>query len=388
MTFRRKHFTDHSVELADGVAKEYPASRLLWVVLLTTGLALGLQPAPVRGSDKLIPRIKYSLEPNTPLRAAGPATLVFSFIPAVHGCDSVQVTVTTDGNLECHSPKQWTVVFGAKPPYTPDTSLLEVVIGDKDTCGFTIHLDCPRFDWDIDRFFVTTGDTIEIFSGDPRWIDRDFPQVPNYPQPPQGRRVRGEFPLLDSLFPFEDDTVTVPKQTLRRSESKAEDERLEMRRLELTPLANASVQTIMVDGQYYQRRKGEYKFHPIEVITDMRAHSQRRLDSVMAADAGRLHDTWLDLRDSAKYEWARKNVDSLIPTTVPGIFHALITKQTMNKLGEKDIEMHQWMVNLPGKRKLGEPEQQPSDTVDLPRGGGRVRPSSPQSSLFYESFDD
>lgn len=354
--------------------------------LLTALVVVVALASAASASQGVIPLpFSYSVEPQAPLQFGVPIPMVFSFAPADPGCDSTQVEIVVDGNLIFRGQTSWTAYFGKEMPAKPDTLRFEVVVARNDTCGFKINFVCPEFKWDAHRYFVTRGDSLVMLKGDPRWIDHDFGHSLPGDYPPGGHWVKGDF-AEDSIYIMPQIPPDTPKQTLHRSATKAEAEQLEMIRLEKTPLTNATAQIITVDGQQYKRSRGEYKFHTVEPITDQRAHIKQKMDSAALRDAGRLHDMWLDLRDSAKYEWAMKHVDSLIPTSVPGIFHALITKQTMNKLAEKDIEMHQWLNNLPGKHKLGEPEWQPNDTIDIMRPD-RKRTKSPQSSLFYESFD-
>lgn len=317
---------------------------LAWTQSLFAGLVLVIALATATSASQgVIPLpFNYSVEPQTPLQFGAPIPMVFSFAPADPGCDSALIEIVVDGNLTFRGRTSWTAYFGGEMPAKPDSVQFEVVVPRNDTCGFKINFVCPEFKWDTQRYFVTKGDSLVMLKGDPRWIDHDFGHSLPGDYPPGGHWVQGDF-AEDSIYIMPQIPPDTPKQTLHRSATKEEAERLEMIRLEETPLTDATAQIITVDGQQYKRSRGEYKFHPIEPITDQRAHIKQKMDSAAIRDGGRLHDMWLDLRDSAKFEWAKQFVDSFIPTTVPGIFHALITKQTMNKLAEKNIEMHQWL---------------------------------------------
>ncbi len=139
----------------------------------TTGLALLFAAVlgAVASSYATPPRndvFTFKLEPTVRPRTAGPVDMAFSFAPEeqfCEGCDELRVTVITEGGLEFHGEKSWTVQADKDHPYS---TILHINVPRDDTCTLKVKMQCCHITQTAVRYFVTTGDTIEYWKGNPR----------------------------------------------------------------------------------------------------------------------------------------------------------------------------------------------------------------------------
>jgi hypothetical protein len=111
-------------------------------------------------------------------------------------CDPIAVHLEGTPGVHWNGPDRWDL-NGLDSSW--QTFVFNLTVPVRDTSGFIMGLTCPQGRLpDIRAFFVTTGDTLELYNGDPR---ESYP-VPTVPKevPPIGTIVPGEFPFNDSLW--------------------------------------------------------------------------------------------------------------------------------------------------------------------------------------------
>jgi hypothetical protein len=267
-------------------------------------------------------------------------------------CRYVTAKIETVGKIELHGEGSWSVKLVADS--TVYSRKVEVVIPPNDTSGLKIDCQCANGTSHFPgaaAFFVAEGDSVKYFEGDPRGFDFPRTQVPIADLPPTGRRVKGEFPHSDSLYPIPEDTVELPVVTYHR-EDRSASEHATQDSLERSPLTEQRVQIISVDGQTLVRRRGETRFHPIESKTEgeWNVYWKKRYDSTVAANWNVTYDVWIDLHSPDDLAFAKGLIDSLMPTDTAGIYRAAINKGTINQLSERKISIRKWGAN-PNERK-------------------------------------
>jgi hypothetical protein len=82
-----------------------------------------------------------------------------------YDCTEVEVRIKKLENLEYYGDTAWTVKVDSGVWYR---TILDVVIPPNDTSGITIAMKCNRIWNDHTWYFVTTGDTVEFYRGNPR----------------------------------------------------------------------------------------------------------------------------------------------------------------------------------------------------------------------------
>jgi hypothetical protein len=332
----------------------------------------------------------FSLEPKGQIDGPGHATLNLTITPSRLNTDKrdVKIIVTVIGKLGYPGALEWRATF---PDSTPLHREIEVTIPPHDTSGVELSFQSASMPAPLmagAAFFVAEGDSVKFFRGDPRGFDFPRTQVPIGELPPQGRRIKGEFPHWDSLYPIPDDTAELPTITYYRVDRSA-SERATRDSLEQFPLTDRSIQYVTVDGQTLERRKGEIKFHPIEAKTfaEWNVIFQKRHDSAMEANKNVRSDTWIDLHNPTDLAFAKGLIDSLMPTDTAGIYRAAINRSTLIRLSDKGIRTRKWGT-IPGQRKPI-PMHREKDKLNLaPKRDPTVYgAASPQSQLFSEGFE-
>jgi hypothetical protein len=362
-------------------------------VLFIAGLALGQGPGSMTSVKDLPGRpIESRLDPLEKVKHPGTLTLDLRiWAPKWNtDCRNITVRLVTVGKLEFHGESEWLMTL--VDDSTVFSRRIEVVIPPDDTSGIRLDCMCPSNPTSrvggSSAYFVPEGDSVKFFEGDPRGFDFPRTQVPIGELPPQGRRIKGEFPHWDSLYPIPDDTAELPTITYYRVDRSA-SERATRDSLEQFPLTDRSIQYVTVDGQTLERRKGETKFHPIETKTEgeWNVYWKKRYDSTVEANRFVMYDTWIDLRDSADLAIAQTLVDSLKPTDTAGIYRASINKGTLNELAVKGIRTRKWGT-IPGQRKPI-PMHREKDKLNMaPKRDSTVYgAANPQSQLSFEGFE-
>ncbi len=117
--------------------------------------------------------VDCTFDPVSMPKGAGPVMLELAFTPK-HRCDEVTVKVTKLLNLEYTGDTAWVVQVEKEKWYR---KTLNVSIPDNDTSGIEVTLQCGRVPNTHACYFVTTGNSVEFYHGNPRGYHR-FPSQP------------------------------------------------------------------------------------------------------------------------------------------------------------------------------------------------------------------
>jgi hypothetical protein len=161
--------------------------------------------APSYASQPRYDPFAYELKPTVHPRSAGPVDMAFSFAPEeqfCEGCDELRVTLITEGRLEFHGEKSWTVQADKEHPYS---TILHINVPRDDTCSLWVRMQCCRIKQTIGCYFVTIGDSIEYWTGNPRYY---------HPSPPSPKT---NDPIRDTLTQEQLQTVYEVRLDLRDS---------------------------------------------------------------------------------------------------------------------------------------------------------------------------
>lgn len=110
-------------------------------------------------------------------------------------CDSVKVQISGSPGLHWIGPDSL-VLVKLTPTFFP--VVLQLTVPPAETSMVRLDLQCPGHSQFIKAFFVSTGDSIELWGGDPRGL---YPYSQKPPEgPPSGNARPGEFPINDSLW--------------------------------------------------------------------------------------------------------------------------------------------------------------------------------------------
>jgi hypothetical protein len=130
-------------------------------------------------TDEYVPMpFTWVLEPKVHPHRAGPVDMMFSFVPTEHcaGCNKATVTVTTKKGLEYLGPSSWTVQVDSANPYS---TVLHIILPPNDTSSIHVRMQSGGLYAIADRYFVTTGDSVEFWKGYPEkgaWDDFYLPE--------------------------------------------------------------------------------------------------------------------------------------------------------------------------------------------------------------------
>lgn len=264
-------------------------------------------------------------------------------------CDLLLMTVYPFDALIYTGPDTLLVPYRTENPYS---TVWELILPPNDTSYLVFREECDRTAYHYGITFVTTGDTLMTRWGSGRrdrelamdwtvrhWLDpredyerakREWEEKQKQRQPAEGKGT------LRSLIQFSpEDSVFYStlsdrgKQNFRR-----------MRFLERTPLTDQDRQLHTVDGQWYERLRGETRFRPIPGITkeEIRSGIRRRRDLVVANPPDNSYDIVLDLRNHADYEFVEPRVDSLIATSDSGFYETVVDRSTLIELIKHGIQ--------------------------------------------------
>lgn len=136
------------------------------VALMLICATVGLY-SPHASAATLVHSVDCTFEPLAFPKGPGPVKLELAFTPK-HSCEEVTVKVTKLLNLEYTGDTAWVVQVEKEKWYR---KTLNVSIAANDTSGIELTLQCGRVPNEVACYFVTTGDTLEFYRGNPRgWI--------------------------------------------------------------------------------------------------------------------------------------------------------------------------------------------------------------------------
>jgi hypothetical protein len=162
-------------------------------------------PAP-----HVIPRpLLFKIEPIGKVTTHRRVSLDLTITPADWNTDQrdVLVTIKVIGKLKFTGEVEWRAIF---PDSTSVKRQLRVSIPPNDTSGLEFSYKSSSMVAPVlagAAYFVSEGDSVIFFRGDPRGFDVPHKEPRPEDLPPTGRRYKGEFPHSDSLYPIPDDSA-------------------------------------------------------------------------------------------------------------------------------------------------------------------------------------
>ena len=243
--------------------------------------------------------------------------------------DTLTVKVATIDNLEYKGALSWNVFV--KEGDTINYNI-EVMIPDYDTSGLVIQFfhKSENSIRTVYRYFVTTGDTLEIYG--------QKPKPPPPPPPPH-------YGVPDSLHPLHTRKPS-PKYDSLRSKITGivtDDEKREI--LERYPLTNADIQVMRFNGEDWTRRRGEYKFVPWDGKTAEELHAETKEQQRIANE--KEVEVVFDLRQTEDYEYVKELVPDLTAMDEPGCYRAVVKQRLARIIKSQGIDVALY-PNLPG----------------------------------------
>jgi hypothetical protein len=345
------------------------------LVAVAVSLCFGTMPTPP---------FPGSLTPVAPPKPGGPVELRLE-IRATRTCEAVTFSVDSVWSLEYQGEMTW--VIGVEKGSTYSRTL-HAVISPNDTSMIRITIKGCR-DWgSAELYFVPAGDTAKWFQGHPK----DYLEWPDWDTMP--RMVLGgqsdSFPVVYERDSTADGQVLVDSSGVYSTGGPRTME--ELQELEKTPLTARKVEGYEVDGKFWTRRLGEYKFRRQELLTEAQ---------VRVLDEGRWERTKheklslsIDLRKPEDYEFVKQLVDSLAPMERPGFYHAVVTRELSARIQARHIPTERY-PGYPGEaesplRRLARERNKPGSTSDSAKEKPKVglSPSAETIERFHEGFED
>jgi len=299
--------------------------------------------ARVEAGGAMSPPFDWELKPVSYTKGVELTELEFSFEFAA-ACEEMRVTFAPIGDLTILGETSISTPIARRKPFTAH---LQVVLPNNDTSGVVMKVELCQLSLDFGKYFITTGETI-IGS----WRDPALPPL----VPPSGSVV---IPLDKSKFPprklppvdsarvrevqRRSDSLNSVKQEEARREWEVFEKRLQRERkeeLEKKPLTEHNAQVIEVDGQYWIRNKGEYKFRLSESMTieEKQAQMRKSVDSLLRElepEVG--EEVVVDLRDPKHSEYLESILDDLHPTEWPGYYRCILTSEKQREFERREI---------------------------------------------------
>lgn len=373
---------------------------------MLSGVAVGTPPF---GPDDY--PFELLIEPAPMPNSAGPVDLKMTLISR-SACENATIAVTGLDNLEYYGDTSWTFRTNAGDTNIVSIKVI-IPDKDTSGIGIIIkwagHPDIRRqafFVADSEKVSFYHGNPRKVRKSPKKRIDMSDPplteeqrqgksSVGYYDEEknwvpedsvknglsPSGKRVgffnaEGIFISLDSLRKLGsqstyDSTTTVIKEGDRSktwlvnndgsrvqvdrqwlldslNEAKIEEEYEDKRRREEKPCTYSS-ERIVVNGEAWQRRKGEYEFHKARSSTDTGELQRAFFDSVRAVTPDTAYHISLDLRIKADYDLVAEYIDSLYPMERDGFYHARAKRDVVIVLEKYGIKKAIF-PNYPGER--------------------------------------
>ncbi len=332
--------------------------------------------------------------------------LAFSFRPDFDWIRSVTVNVKLHDGIGYTGPTSWKVQFQSKDD--SNLTVLSLVVPSNDTSEIDFVLSASMangmdFDYSIQYCFVTQGDSIEYWKGDPRfpWIGAKYKRPKSdaidkdtlrredleteyevfFTQRTQkeidiAKKIIGFSPKIDwdgsarvkltlrkilalwdegiglqfAVYPEwgspRDTTFTHQRRAAPTSSSSQlvrldqnEANRELMKRREQAPLNDKTTEGFFINGEMWQRNYGETKFRKVEPLTDVNAYLQRMNDSLNALPDDHLFDICLTLSETGELS-KTKGVLGQLPEPVDSVhYHVKLTKLQIAELAGANIRL-------------------------------------------------
>jgi hypothetical protein len=234
--------------------------------------------------------------------------------------DTMMVKVRTVGELGYSGPESWVVLTEGRDTIKYD---LDVVIPQNDTCGIEVDLYVRGGNVNgSSRYFVTTGDTIEIYHDWPKPLEprgaktvvyskgnrHHVPgsEIPPWKQPPQDT-------TLKVLNP--DSASGVDPAIIMRPEGKVDtiDDK--------TELPRPNLNSRMVDSSGWSTVDGLVEAAAKDIVKER----------------DKTRELIVDLRKPEDYNYVKSLVSELIPCDTAGYYRAKLTHAQANEIHKHGI---------------------------------------------------
>jgi len=316
-------------------------------------------------------------EPSSALSIDEPITMTLRIKPHASALqimsgddcgDTVGIELIGERGLQALGANAMTGTFGADSTYTTS---FDVVLPPDDTSSITVWLRSNVRKMKVQRWFVTTGDTVEYWLGNPRayWYS---PRPRSEYEPPKHKiSERAELPdstLRGSLVP---------------APPAKERQLADMRQLEKEPLTDAQVQYHTVDGELYRRLEGESEFTlvPRRSTDEIIADKKRYLDSIAELPPDAEIRVCVDLRRPQQLEFAEQLMGSLGAPESEAYYHLTITKKQLVKLSDQGVPILyldlEDIVYKPHPSERSNPSDSQGNSSDLRSPDGQRRWPTP-----------
>jgi hypothetical protein len=254
--------------------------------------------------------------------SAGEPARIEAFLKSWDFLDTVVVVFEPNGAIQYSGQTEWRQVVNAGDSIVFP---LEVTFPMNDTTGFEIVAYKNGKVFLGDGFYVvSTEDPLKTFKFDPRKLPKETipPSSEGYLREPHST------PSHDERGDTVKGTIYMPTDTDRMKEK------------ERTPLTDADEQHILVDGEDWYRKRGEYEFKKLKKYANLHERVKAREAEVDEKYKNRMYETTMDLRDSADYAFAKSLFgDRLQPMDSAGFYHANISKAEGRPLVARKIRI-------------------------------------------------
>jgi|GEM_PF-5282292 len=269
---------------------------------------------------------EYRIEPVAHERCEGAVTLRLSFSPRYTDCQEIVGSIEGKYGVQNLGEESWSVrsekalegVHGVisreeRPHFEKD---LNLYVPPNDTSELWVTLQCVRTKQVFRYFFVTTEDTIEFWGGDPR--------------DPGIIRKKTENPRERRRLVSPDNTAVTRFFTALKSMTR-DEERLLM--LEEISTETATNRLVEVDGQIYNREKGQREFILAKLDDAERERLARQLDTQDDIPADLECDMLVYMEDTVQMREVRRWISGdMTSTKKPGWFVIKVTGANLKEL--------------------------------------------------------
>jgi len=339
----------------------------------------------VHASEDIIQPVDGTFKPVVSVEEPGPAQIELSFRPTelCEDGSEISITVETKNGLICSGPDEWTVIADKSQLYS---IILDIIIPPDDTGGIELRINCCGWLTVAAAYFVTTGDVVEWWAGNPRGKSPRFPG-PSYWDKRRARltpeQLQEELTLqIDLKFLMQvdldfiekvvgpigdvdgDSTFTI-RTTVENSWKLAEfGVSYGVIHDKPAPVAStydiSTYRTTLIDSVVHPEqddrvlpentrlpmKKPEEPSHR-DSLHKARRHTQDSLrqvtkhlaDSIRALPPEARIGVCLDLRDSSHYAFAFGLIGELGEPAFPGYYHLDVTKETVDRLRQHGINV-------------------------------------------------
>ena len=325
--------------------------------------------APIQSVDSLLREAGRNIPREIPFTLAyldikpllvphngGASTIRIRFSPNLD-CGESNFTVRDLDNLQYLGNPTWTDYAQRGETTYFD---LQLVLPARDTSGFFIDVTCNSARiTTVPVFFLPEGDTLSLICSNVKACSYAEPhQTGRHSYGPTDeevlRKMARQKAIYDATQPW-DTTVAWYRDSsgnysLRKidfSRKLPRNAREKKEWLERSPLEDQEMQSIVVDGKVYQRKRGETRFHEVQPIRDLRSLR----DSTPVVDPNQKYHIVILFINAEDSVFVSGLVDSLVAVPDrPGLYHTETNRGVISELRKKGISFDRYsnyLLQLP-----------------------------------------